>query len=521
MQRRTFLAGLSALAAPHIAGASERNVLRFVPRFGLVATDPVFTTDTVTRYLGLAVFESLYSVDEHLLPRPQMAEGHQIEADGRRWTIRLRGGLRFHDGEPVLARDCVASIGRWLKRDLLARSLAPRIDALAAADDRTITFRLKQPFPRLDFALGKPLPNVLPIMPARLAEADPARALTEVVGSGPFRFLPAEFVPGAFAAFARFDTYEPRAEPPSGSAGGRVVFVDRMEWKSLPDPATAATALATGEIDWVEAPLPDLVPWLRRNPGITVGTPDPYGVYAMLRLNHLQGPTANKRVRQAIMAALDPAEIMAAIAGEDGAYTAPVGLFAPGSPAANAAGLERLGPRPDAEIRAMLREAGYNGEPLVALHATDNTFAHAVSQVAIARFRAVGMAVEDVATDQGTVVQRRNSKAPLDKGGWSFFPQNPSAADHLDPLVALGIRNGAAAWIGWPQNETIEQLRAAWIDSPDPAERARLAEGLQRQALEDVTYVPLGRYFQPSAWRRDVTGILRSPAPLFWNVRKS
>ena len=521
-RRRQILAALPMLAVPAIAKAQSSSVLRFVPRYGLATLDPVFTTDQVTRIFGLAVFESLYATDETLRPRPMMAEGHTVDQDGKRWTITLRPGLRFHDGEPVQARDCVASIQRWMKRDLLARGLAPRLDSVEATDDRTIVFRLKQPFQRLDFALGKPLPNILPIMPERLAATDATKALPEIIGSGPFRLDPGSFSPGNAVALARFDRYQPRSEPPNGMAGGRIAYLERVEWRALPDPATPANALMTGEVDWVDLPLPDLVPRLKSHRGVAVGRADPFGTYAMLRMNHLQGPTANKAIRQAIMAAINPLEVMQSVVGDDASmYTVPVGLFIPEGSAATDAGFARLGGNKSvADVKAMLHAAGYKGERLVGLHAADNSFAHAVMPVVTARLRDVGMNVDDVTLDQGTVTQRRNSKEPLDKGGWSFFPQNPSGADHLDPLVALGIRTGAAAWVGWPDNKRIEDLRAAWIDATDAEEQVRIARDLQAEALEEVVYAPLGRYFQPTAWRSNITGILRTTVPVFWNVKK-
>jgi peptide/nickel transport system substrate-binding protein len=219
--RRAMLAGVVSLAAPAIARGQSTRTLRFVPRTGLALLDPVWTTETATRAFSLSVFESLYSVDEKLLPQPQMAEGHTIEDDGKRWVIRLRDGLRFHDGESVLARDCVVSIDRWMKRDAVGRTLALRLDALEAPDDRTIIFRLHKPFPQLPFALGKAQPNMLPVMPARLASTDPSQQVSELIGSGPFRFVPTEFSAGSFAVMARFEGYRPRDEAPNGTSGGR------------------------------------------------------------------------------------------------------------------------------------------------------------------------------------------------------------------------------------------------------------------------------------------------------------
>ncbi len=466
--RRMLMAGAAALAAPHIAGANSPKALRFVPRWGLAQLDPVVTTDAMTRQFGIMVFESLYSVDEALNPRPQMVEGHVVEDDGRRWMLRLREGLRFHDGEPVLARDCVASIKRWLARDLLAQSLRPRLDNVEALDDRTLVFRLNRPFARLDFALGKAQPNILPIMPQRLAETDPSKPVNEVIGSGPFRFLPDQFKVASFAAFEAFENYSPRNEPANGTAGGRRARVARVEWNAIPDPGTAAAALMTGEVDWIDSPMADLLPRLRQSSRVTVDVIDRFGFTTMLRLNHASGPTADLGIRQAIMAAIDQSEIMHAITGGDTRmYTVPAGVFVSGGPCASTAGLERLGPRSDTEVRAMLEAAGYQGDRLVLLHPTDNVFANTASAIVAGRLRECGLNIDDVAMDQGTLMQRRNSREHPAHGGWSMFALNPAGVDHLDPLVALGLRNGKAAWIGWPNDPRLEELRDAWIDSRD------------------------------------------------------
>ena len=225
-RRQAVLASIVTLAAPAIARGQGARVLKFVPRTGLALLDPVWTTETATRAFALSVFELLYSVDEKLVAHPQMAEGHMVEDDGRRWVIRLRDGLRFHDGEPVLARDCVASISRWMKRDAVGRTLALRLDALEAPDDQTIVFRLNKPFPQLPFALGKAQPNMLPIMPVRLASTDPSQQVSELIGSGPFRFVPSEFSAGSVAVMARFEGYRPRDEVPNGTSGGRKALLE-------------------------------------------------------------------------------------------------------------------------------------------------------------------------------------------------------------------------------------------------------------------------------------------------------
>ena len=299
MKRRDFvlaaasasLAGTGrALAQPAIGGKAKTII--HVPQANLTSLDPVWTTAVVTRNHAGMVFETLFGRDEKLNPKPQMVEGYEVTPDGKRWTMKLRDGLVFHDGEKVLARDCTASIKRWMKRDPIGQSVNDRLDELEATDDRTLAFRLKKPFASLPSALSKTQPTPV-IMPERLANTDPFKQIPEVVGSGPFRFLPKEYVSGSFAAYEKFDKYSPRAEPASFMAGGYRVMVDRVEWKIIPDAATAANALAAGEVDWLDAPLPDLLGMLRKAKGVNVGVIDIYGTFGGLRPNHLHGATAN------------------------------------------------------------------------------------------------------------------------------------------------------------------------------------------------------------------------------------
>jgi len=522
MRRRHFLTGMSALAAPSIVQAQNSRVLRYVSPAGPVLLDPLATTIYPTLVLGLQIFESLYGLDEYLRPHPQLASGHTIEDDGKRWVIRLRDGLRFHDGEPVLARDCVASINRWMKRDGPAKTLASRLDALEAPDDRTVVFRLKRPFPQLAFTLGKASPNLLTIMPARLAATDANQQVPELVGSGPYRFVANEFSANSLAVLARFEAYQPRDEPPSGTSGGRIAKLDRVEWRVIPDAATQAGALQTGEVDWIGAPAPDVVPVLRRNPNIVIEVLDRFGVYPWVRPNHISGPTANVGVRRAVMAALDAKEIIAAAVGDEpDMVTAPIGIFTPESPFAGSEGMDRLGPKPLAEITAMLKEAGYANERLVLLHQSDIVTHHAMQQVIAKRLSEAGFNVDDGIMDLAAMVNRRNSREPPDKGGWSLIFGTATCSDLISPLLNLVIRTGAAAWIGWPADPIMEELRERWLDSADAAEQRQLSARMQETALADVLMIPLGRYRQYSAWRSNLSGLLQMNFPIMWNISKS
>ena len=188
VKRRSFLAGsaTAALVRPSLAQPAlggHARTLTYVPQANLTSLDPVWTTALVTRNCAAMIFETLYGRDEKLNPKPQMVEGHQVENDGLRWTMRLRDGLLFHDGTPVLARDCVASLLRWMNRDPIGQSIADRMDALEASDDSMLVFRLNKPFASLPSALAKTQPTPV-IMPERLAKTDPFKQIPEAIGSG-------------------------------------------------------------------------------------------------------------------------------------------------------------------------------------------------------------------------------------------------------------------------------------------------------------------------------------------------
>src|SRR5215470_12242364 len=254
MNRRTFLksaAGATAtigLATPAISQRAAARTLRLVPIADLANFDPVRNTSYTARHAGILVWDMLYGMDATLQVQRQMVEAEEVSPDGLTWTFRLRPGLKFHDGEPVLARDVVASLGRWSARDQMGLLIRSIQEDLTAVDDRTVKWVLKKPFPKMLLALGKVSTQIAFIMPERVAKTDPFKQITEYVGSGPMRFVPGDWVPGAKAAFERFADYVPRSEPGSWLAGGKRMLAERVEWVVMPDPATAAAALQSGEI---------------------------------------------------------------------------------------------------------------------------------------------------------------------------------------------------------------------------------------------------------------------------------
>ena len=522
IRRRTLIA--AALACPAVGRAAAASTLRFVPQADVAGTDPVWSSAQVTRNYAYLVFDTLYGVDAAYRAQPQMAEGAQAEDGFHSWTIRLRPGLRFHDGAPVLARNCVASLVRWGRRDSFGQALMAATAELTAPDDRTIHFRMARPFPLLLDALAKSTANAAVMMPQRLARTDPYQQVPEIVGSGPFRLRPDEGIPGARIVFDRNADYVPRETGRAEwTSGPKIVHFDRVEWAIIPDAATAAAALQNGEIDWWETPTTDYLDLLRRNPALRVAITDPSGSMPTLRMNWLQPPFDRAAIRRLVLRAVDQTDFMQAVAGTDPAlYTTGVGIFPPGSASASTAGMTGHGGTPDwPQLRRDLVAAGYNGEPVVVLGASDRASIKALGDVAADALGRMGFVVDYQVTDWATASARANRKDPVAQGGWSVSFGIWSGLSVINPIVHQHLKSdGAKAISGWPDSPKIEALRAAWLDAPDPAAQAGIAAALQVQAFEDVPYVPLGQFFQPVAVRASLTGIVTG-FPVFWNVRRA
>jgi len=527
MQRRTLLAGAAALGAagsiglarPAIGQGAART-LRFVPQANLANPDPVWTTTIVAANHAHMVWDQLWNFDESLTPRLQMLAGATTSADGLTWTLTLRDGLMFTDGAPVRSADCIASLLRWMKRDGMGQRIAGQMNEMKAVNDKTFEILLKKPFALIPMAFS----NNCHIMPERMAKTDAFQQITEYVGSGPFRFIRDEWVSGSRAVYIKNDKYVPRSEAPNNMAGGKVVNIDRVEWHITGDPSSAAAAIQTGELDWIEQPLADLLPVLARAPGVTVETTDLFGNAGLIRFNHLHPPFNNVKLRQAVLAMVDQKDFLAAIIGVNSPLAqAGVGVFTPGTPLASDAGMEKItGKRDLAAAKKLVAESGYKGEKVVIMAPTDFAVINAMAQVTAQLCRDLGLNVDYVATDWGALVQRRASREPVEKGGWSIFCTYGDGFTFSNPAVYTALwGTGDKAWFGWYNSPKMEALRDAWYDAPDMATQQRLGREMQVLAFDEVPFAPLGLWRQPIARRNNVTGILKATRPLFWNVRKA
>src|SRR6266568_8943179 len=518
-----LLLALTLLPQPSAAPSTGKTI-RFIAQADLRSLDPIWTTAYITRNYGYMVYDTLFALDKELKPQPQMVDTWKVSEDQLTYSFTLRDGLKWHDGAPVTAADCIASIARWGKRDPLGQKLAEATDKMSTVDDKTFTIALKAPFALTIEGLAKLSSNTPFMMPERLAKTDAFTQVTEAVGSGPFKFVKEEWVPGNKAVFVKNTDYVPRKEPPSFAAGGKVAKVDRVEWLYIPDAATASAALNAGEADWYEQPPADILPVFAANKDVTVATVDPLGNMGVLRFNHRLPPFDNRKMREAVLNLVDQKDYMRAVAGDDKYWKVCGSLFiCGGTPFETTAGADALLKGPNlGKAKALIKAAGYKGERIVLLSATDQPIVHNQALVTKEALTKAGLNIDLQANDWGTLITRRASKEPIDKGGWNLFHTWTSAPDMLSPALNIPLRgNGAKAWFGWPTDPKLEELIDAWFKAPDPAAQKTLAEQIQVEAYTGaIPYVLTGQFVVPTAYRKNLDGIIIAPVVFLWNVAK-
>jgi peptide/nickel transport system substrate-binding protein len=526
--RRDFLHGTAALGAAalmpaSVVSATPAGTLRFIPQADIQVLDPIVNSGYNTRNFAYMVWDTLFAMDAQFRPQPQMVERWSVSPDGLSYEFTLREGLLWHDGAPVRSNDCVASLKRWATKNPTALKMMAVTETLAPVNDGTFRLVLKEPFGQVIEALAT-LSGYIPfMMPERLAQTDPNTSVKEIVGSGPFMFLRERWDAGNKLVFKRFDKYRPRSEPASLAAGGKVVHVDTVEWVSIPDAATAAGALMSGEVDWYELPLFDLLPMLRENRDVRVASIDKLGSQALMRFNHLYPPFNNPLAREAVAAAINQDDYMQAVAGENENWRNCYSVYACGLPMSTEAGADKLrAPRNLARAKELLKQSGYKDEPVVVLSISEIPAMQAMALVTVDLLKSIGFKAELVATDQGAFFQRRANREPVAKGGWNVFCTWIVAPDTANPAVSNVLQaNGIKGYPGWPDDPAIEEMRARWLKLTNPDEQRKLAAEIQEKTFAGMNYIPLGQFFLPTAYRRTLKGVIDSPIPFFWNVEKS
>jgi len=518
----TLITGLVLGAAPALAASKAVRVVMHAP---LRILDPVTTTAYITRDYGYMVYDTLVAMDENFEVRPQMADW-KVSPDNLVYTFTLRDGLAWHDGTPVTAEDCIASLDRWRQRDGMGQKLYSFVSSIKATSPKVFAITLKEPVGFVLQALGKPSSLVPFMMPKRVASTAATTAITDAIGSGPFKFVKEEFQPGVKAVFVKNEKYVPRTEKSSWASGAKAVKVNRVEWVVMPDAQTAINALTAGEIDYIDEPQIDLLRLLDGDKSVIVGNPNEFGLQVVGRMNFLNPPFNDVKVRRAAMLALKQENFLAAIAGDPKYYKVCGAMFVCGTPLATDVGSETLVKGNGmAQAQKLLKESGYDGTPIRIIHPTDVNTQRTQPVVAAQLLKEAGFKVELITVDWQAALGLRSNQKPANEGGWNMFFSAWGGVDVASPLTSPTLNatgKMGSAWAGWPEDADIEILRDKFGRAKTAQERKAIATDLQKLAYERVIYVPLGQLSTPAAWSSKLKNVPRGPAsPYFWSVEKT
>ena len=521
--RRLVVASVVALiAALSSFAASAETVLKVVMHSDVKFIDPIWSGAYITRNFGYMVYDTLFAIDEKFQVKPQMVDTWNTSEDGLIWTFKLRDGLEWHDGTPVTSDDCIASIKRWASRDSMGQKMASVVAEYKAVDPKTFQIVLKQKFGPLLDALGKPSVVVPFMMPKKMAEVDAFTQSDNTIGSGPFIFKKDEWKPGERLVFVKNPKYKPRSEPISGLAGGKVVNLDRVEWVWIPEVETQVNALVNGEIDMIESPDFDHIAVLEKTKGIKTVTSSVSNQY-VFRMNWLTPPFNNVKVRQAVAYALSEQEFLEANIGDKRFYRTCKAMFTCGSPLASTAGMDGLIEGNVAKAKELLAEAKYDGTPAVIPQPTDLGVIKQLAPVAKAQLERAGFKVDVLPMDWQSMVTRLTTKKGLpSEGGWSAFGTSWSQVDILDPLMTPNLAATCEkARAGWPCDAALEKLRDKFVEAETKEQKKSAADAVQTYAMQVVTHVPLGEWFEVRAVRDNITlPAVLPPVTVFWGVSK-
>ena len=526
IQRRTLTAlalFAGALLSQSDAIAQEK-VLRIVPHSNLAVLDPIWTTAYMSRNHGYMIYDTLFGTDENAKIKPQMVESWTESGDHRLWSFKLRKGLEFHDGKPVTGDDVIASLQRWGKRDAMGSALMQFVQRMDSPTPDTFRIFLGEACGFVLEALGKPSSNVPFIMPKRIAETDAFKQIEEYIGSGPFVFKRDEFKPGDKAVYTKFTKYVPRSEPPSGSAGGKNVYVDRVEWNlALRDAQAQVNALQKGEVDIIEALGFDHYETVKADTTLQLAPYANLGLQYMARFNHLHKPFDNAKVRQAAIAAFSQEPFLRAQVGVKELYKTCASMFICGTPYGSVAGSDLQAKSNMKKAQDLLKASGYDGTPIVIMKPTDLASIQKLPDVAAQLLRQAGFKVDLQAMDWQTLVGRRAKKDAPDKGGWHMFLTAWNVFDVWSPIAnpTMDTRGEKSGWFGWASDDKMVEIRNQFMRATDEPTKKKLADQMHARAFEVGTHAPLGEYNQPMAARKNITGFFITNGNIYWNLKKS
>jgi peptide/nickel transport system substrate-binding protein len=485
------------------------------PRFGGVlkvamsaepgSLDPHWSTSAITYNIMLHVFETLYTFDRDWSPIPHLAAGHTVSEGGRQHTITLRKAVRFHTGKELTAADVVASLNRWGRMHTVGKTLWKSVEAVDAKGLYEVVIHLKEPSGVLLSALAQ---SSAVIYPKEVIDTTGDGQLKQFIGTGPFRFV--EHKPDRHVRLARFKDYAARSDPPNGRGGNRIAYLDEILFIPVPDIAVRRAGVESGTYHYSENIKQDQYDRLLTMRSVEPRRGSPSS-WATAVLNHKQGLMTNKKLRQALQAALDMEPIMAAAVGHPLFYRLDPGLSPPELVLWHStAGGAAYDQKDKEKARRLLKEAGYAGQAVRWMTAREYEEHYKPALVAKQQLEEVGFSIDLQVLDWATLVQRRNKPELFDV----FSTAVPGL--FLDPALHFMIQ---CNWPGWWCLEEKDRLLGDLARETDLRKRKAIIDRIQVLFYEDVGRIKFGDLFGLSVVRKELRGDFRSsPGLYFWNA---
>ncbi|OLC15932.1 MAG: hypothetical protein AUH29_06560 [Candidatus Rokubacteria bacterium 13_1_40CM_69_27] len=512
MARRGWSAGVFALSVALLAGAAaaaEEPRAGGVLKAAMIGEPPSldlhWTTAVITQQITWHIYETLYTYDRDYTAIPLLVEGHTVGDRGRRYTFRLRRGVRFHNGKEMTSADVVASLRRWGRMATPGKAVWRNVEDLEAKDPYTVAMYLKEPTGALLMALARPN-NGAAVYPREIVDAAGEQQISQFVGTGPYRFV--EHKPDRYIKLARFKDYVARSDGPEGFGGKRTAWVDEILFIPVPDVAVRLAGVETGEYHYAQQIKQDQYERIRAMAGVVPVVIKPAG-WSTAVLNHKQGLMTDKRIRQAFQAALDMEPIMAAGFGHRAFYRVdPSLMHIEQAQWYSTVGAELYNQRNPARAQKLLKEAGYPGSPVRWITTREYEWMYKNALVAKQQLEAVGFRIDLQVVDWATLVQRRNKPELWDafSTGITFNPE---------PAYNTGVQ---CNWPGWWCHEDKERWLDAVARETDPRKRKAMWDKVQLLFYEDVGRVKFGDYFSLEVARKELRGFRSTPELNFWNV---
>ncbi len=502
-----FALAAGAFAAPPAQQPQPRRggVLRIAHIGEPPTLDWHWSSGAVVSHILNNLYESPVAMDEKFQPRPMLAEKVDLSADRLTYTFTLRKGVRFHNNKEMTSDDVKASLERWGRVNFRGRIVFANVASLTAPDAGTVVMKLKEPYALLLQDIGS-FQSPAAVYPKEVVdEAGATGPIRQFIGTGPYRL--AERVPDRHIRLDRFDGYVSRTEAPNGNTGRKFAYLDSILFIPIPDVSVRIAGVRRGEYQFAEQIPSDQYDQLRSDQNLVpyVATL-PFWNAAIF--NHRAGIMTNKKVRQALLAALDDEPIMRAAFGPRQFWRLDTGIMPKEHPMYTDAGKEFYNQKNPDKARQLLQEAGYNREPIRWMTTTEFPHQATSAQVVKPMLERAGFVVDLQVSDWATIVSRR-VRPEL----WDVF--STQIAFFPDPVFQVPLQH---TWPGWWSNRDGMGMMELLRRHTNPATRLGIWKRLQRTWYEDAGSIKFGDYFEMHLHRRELRGFVENPTHTWYNA---